>query len=482
MEPPQGALRLREAVAQVAASSTTPLSRAALIERVLAVSPSRSAQVGARILGLVRAQTTLVTLPDGRLAPLGWVLRGVRFRCVPTPRETESGLLPLFPCFVPFLIERREFGEAPALLSTPTLLQDSTGQAIDAEPIDLHGALRQEGALPDSGVPFQAISLRDWFAAEGMAAGDSLLLTVEDPARGVFRVAREPASETDHVAMQQQDELLEAELMRLLDQSRSNQVFLEDIIPAALAGLYDSVRGYPGSHWREVVRRSPRLRLVDDYALARATFLRPIDRLTGYAASPAALRDLEERMDALQADIGRALIELGVDNGAAARSARSSAQAALHASAGQIAAFLQCNPDKDCQRCLAVPSVYLARQEGVALADADAGMLSRFLLSFYPRRVLWHRKTFTRRMLSVLRRFYASLDPAAHPLAPSLPLTLSRLHALADRKIALLSEIDQDGPQSAHLYARLFPDADKDDAGLASLSYAADADIPKDAC
>ncbi len=478
MEPPQGALRLREAVAQVAASLEAPLSRAALIERALALCPSRATQVGARILSLVRAQTTLVPLPDGRLAPLTWVLRGVRFRYAPTPRETESGLLPLFPCFVPFLLESRAVEGLPPRRPTPTLLQEGTGRAIDAEPFDLHGALLQDQALPGSGVQFQALMLRDWFAAHRVAPGDSLLLTVDDPARGVFRVAHEPAARADQAAMEQQDALLEAELVRLLARSRSNQVFLEDIVPAALAGLGEAVRAYPGSHWREVVRRSPRLRLVDDYALARATFLRPIDRLTGYAASPAAQQDLEARMDTLQADARRALAKLGIDSAAPPRSAHPSEQAAaLHASAGQIAAFLQCNPDKDCHRCLAVPSVYLARQEGVSLAEADAAMLSRFLLSFYPRRVLWHRKTFTRRMLSVLRRFYLSLDPAVHPLAPSLPLALSRLHALADRKIALLSEIDQDGPQSAHL----FPEADKEGEEMASLSYPPEADAPKDA-
>jgi hypothetical protein len=97
-------------------------------------------------------------------------------------------------------------------------------------------------------------------------------------------------------------------------------------------------------------------------------------------------------------------------------------------------------------------------------------MLCRFLLSYYPRRVLFNRKAFTARMLTALRHFFEEQAASDHPESAALPAKLSRLHGLVDRKIALLAEVDLTSPSSGRLFARLFPDADKEDAEFITLA------------
>ena len=422
---PPPTLRLRDAVARVAAEMEAPLSRPELIRRVLALHPSQSRRPGDTIMAEVRQLPTLVHLEDDAFAPLAGVLQGVTFRYAPSADEIASGAIARFPCFVPF-------SEAPA----PVLVEEGTGRHVSND-------------------------LRAWFRNCRLEPGDSVVFTVRNATCSVFSVRHERRADADQAALAIQDATLEAILCRLIDKDPSGQPFLEQIIPEALARLHDAARASPGRHWYDVVARSPRLRLVDDYALARATFRRPIDRLLGYCAPPAAHRNLEARIDAFNEDIRRTLVGVPGEPGAARPCGRDEA---LRRSTRQVVSFLARRPDhdEDDYRCLALPSVYLARHEGVALADAEWEMLARFLLSFYPRRVLFTRKAFTARLFSVLRHFFAA--------SPKInPHSLSRLHRLVDRKVALYAELDRNAPEATRLFEKLFPDADRDDAELLSL-------------
>ena len=290
--PPTGVSSLRVAVAQVISALDAPISRADLVQQVLARHPSRSQRPADRVLAEVRQHTDLVRLEDGRFAPPAWILRGVRFRHLPTAMDSANGIVPVFPCFVPFLLERDQAGppHGPML----TLRDDATGEDIPWEPFDLHGSLLLDGP-DDNAIHFQALNLRPWFRRHRFAPGDSLLLTIEDPRSAVFRLAHEAAADADRAAIAIQDATLEAVLTVLVEKNPSEQPFIEEIIPAALARLHEAACRYPGNHWHTVVTRSPRLRAVDDYAIARATFRRPIDRLFGYSGSPASERNLEAR-------------------------------------------------------------------------------------------------------------------------------------------------------------------------------------------
>lgn len=452
--PPHNTLSLRDAVARVVLELDAPVSRAELIRRVLALHPSQSRRPGDAVMAEARQHPALVRLEDDSLVSVAWTLQGVQFRYAPTPAEVASGTLCLFPCFTPFLL-------APQ----PALVDGASGRAIDCRfcgTCDLPTARAQTGTERHS----PAISLGAWLSENGVTAGDSLLFTVSGPRRGEFRVRHERAGDTDGAAVAIQDATLEAALCRLVERDPSGQPFLEQIIPAALARLHDAARAYPGRHWQQVVARSPRLRLVDDYALARATFRRPIDRLLGYCASPAAQKNLEARIDAFNADVERTLKRAPGFASAPSGASPCGRDEALRRSTRQIAAYLARHPsdDDDCYRCLALPSIYLAKHEGVSLAEGEGDMLCRFLLSYYPRRVLFNRKTFTARMLSTLRRFYAE-----SPKRRADPALLSRLHRLVDRKVALFSELDMDAPEAAHMFHKLFPDVDRDDAELLPL-------------
>ena len=467
---PAGVPSLRVAVAQVISVLDAPITRNDLVQQVLALHPSRSQRPADRVLAEVRQHTDLVRLEDGRFAPPSWILRGVRFRYLPTAMDSANGIVPVFPCFVPFLLERDQAG--PPTSPLLTLRDDATGEDIPWEPFDLHGSLLLDG--PDeNAIHFQALNLRPWFRRHRFAPGDSLLLTIDDPRRAVFRLAHEAAADADRAAIAIQDATLEAVLTALVEKNPSEQPFIEEIIPAALARLHEAACRYPGNHWYTVVTRSPRLRAVDDYAIARATFRRPIDRLFGYSGSPASERNLEARVEAFNADQARILSVIrDEDRTDLLRPAPRGTETALRQSMRQIAAFLAHEgPEaatEDRYRCLAVPSVYLAKHEGVSLADADYPMLCRFLLSYYPRRVLFNRKAFTARMLASLRHFY---EQRGVPEQAGLPSRLSRLHGLVDRKIALMGEIDLNSPQSARLFAMLFPDADKEDAEILTLTF-----------
>ncbi len=468
---------LRAAVAQVIADLDAPVARAELVRRVLALHPSRAGRPADLVMAEVRRHTDLVRLEDGRYATPDWVLRGVRFRHVPAPADAANGIVPIFPCFVPFLLERDGPGGSGAGPQGPTLIDDATGEEMAYEMLDLHGSLLTDGP-GDNAIHFQALNLRPWFRRNRFAAGDSLLLTLEDPRRAVFRIGCEAAADTDRAAVAIQDATLEAALVGLVERSASEQPFIEEIIPAALARLHGAARRYPGSHWHTVVTRSPRLRPVDDYGIARATFRRPIDRLLGYTGSAASEKELMARVDAYNADQARILEVTMLEGPETPHTALAGPDAALRRSMGQIAAFLGregAGPSEERLRCLAVPAVYLAKHEGASLAEADYPMLCRFLLSYYPRRVLFNRKAFTARMLAAMRHFF-EVQAADRPEAGALPAKLSRLHGLVDRKIALLAEVDLTSPASGRLFARLFPDADKEDAEIITLALR---DAPK---
>jgi hypothetical protein len=462
---------LRAAVAQVIAALEQPVARAELVSRVLALHPSRAGRPADLVMAEVRRHTDLVRLEDGRYATPDWVLRGVRFRHVPTPVDAANGIVPIFPCFVPFLLERDTLAGSGAGGQKPTLVDDATGAEIAYEMLDLHGSLLTDGP-GDNAIHFQALNLRPWFRQNNFAVGDSLLLTLEEPRRAVFRLSCEAAADTDRAAVAIQDATLEAVLVGLVERSTSEQPFIEEIIPAALARLHEAARRYPGNHWHTVVTRSPRLRAVDDYAVARATFRRPIDRLLGYTGSAASEKELMARVEVYNADQAR-ILEVTMQEGAdAPHTALSGPDIALRRSMRQIAAFLRHEgggPSLERLRSLAAPAVYLAKHEGASLAEADFPMLCRFLLSYYPRRVLFNRKAFTARMLGALRRFF-EVQSADRPEAGALPAKISRLHGLVDRKIALLAEVDLTSPASGRLFTRLFPDADKEDAEVITLA------------
>jgi hypothetical protein len=468
-------LSLREAVAQVIAKLEEPILRQDLVREVLARHPSKAHRPGDLIMAEVRRHTDLVRLEDGRYAPPDWILRGVRFRYVVTSQEAAHGVVAIFPCFVPFLLEQDSIdlsAKSPAMRLI--LIDEATSEEIQSEVMDLHGSLLEDG-FGENAIHFQALNLRSWFRRHQIAAGDSLLITIEDPRQARFRMTMEAAADADHAAIAIQNATLEAVLMSLIERSASDQPFIEEIIPAAYARLHDAARRYPGNHWYRLVSRSARLRPVDDYAIARATFRRPIDRLLGYTGSPASEKELASRIETYNADQARILEMALEDVSTTDLIPASSPDTALRQSMRQIAVFLgqesQEGAGENLYRSLAVPSVYLAKHEGVSLTDADFPMLCRFLLSYYPRRVLFNRKAFTARMLSALRRFYEvqTADDVSEPSA--LPLKLSRLHSLVDRKIALLGEIDMSSPLSGRLFAQLFPDADKEDAEVVTLAF-----------
>ncbi len=433
-------LNLRAALAQLAAALEGPVSRAELIARVLTLHPSRAHHPEDLILAEARQSAEWVRLPDGGFAPLHWTLRGTRFRWTLSESEAASGVLALFPCFLPWAMA------APNAAPRLTVRDETCGAQIAQEEA-------QDGTL----------GLRAWLAAQKAVPGDHLLWTALDPRARLFSVGLERQAETDRAAVAIQDATLEAAMVALVERSASEQPFWEEIVPAALARLHDAACAYPGTHWHALIARSARLRLVDDYAIARATFRRPIDRLLGYAAPPAAIRALEARIGAFNADLRRALAGTGaLALMRPAPGSRVGHEKALARSRHQVANFLGRDDDMsdDCARCLALPSVYLAVHEGVSLAEADWMMLCRFLLSFYPRHVLFNHKRFTARMVAALRRFYTAQAEAGDARAADLPRKLSRLHALVDRKVALSAEVDPDETEGERLTLALFPEGD----------------------
>lgn len=244
-------LTLSQAVEQVLAQVNGPISLDEFARQVLAVRPSRAKNPLSSLRTHLRwdqAGSTLVFLDDQTILPLRIAMRGVRFRIPVSTEEAGRKALIIHPAFDYFL--RR--GIDPAKVQ----LLDQAGHPLPVQVINIQ--VQVQTIFGKHPVEYTAFGLGDWFRANRIRPNDSILVTIEDWEAGCFRLEHEPASRRREKEIERKDRELADLLFTMLEAARYESLYLHRDVLTAHVRLADP-RGYPGSHWIEVVQRDPRM-------------------------------------------------------------------------------------------------------------------------------------------------------------------------------------------------------------------------------
>ena len=266
-----------QSVEKVLAQIDGPITVNEFCERVLTIWPSKAKNPLSAMRSHLRhdhAGKTLVFLDAKTILPLPIVMRGIRFRTPLSRREVKRGALIIHPAFDYFL--RRELDPAAVQLL------DQKGH-----PLPVHLITIREQANTPFGKQTRehaAFDLGGWFRAQRVRRDDSILVTIEDWTNGIFRLEHEPAKRHHKKEIEQQDRELAGLLFDMLEQSRREVVYAYVVVPTAYARL-SAPRGYPGSHWIEVVVRDPRM-MYDGWAIHYSDWRSPLERMI-YEEEPA---------------------------------------------------------------------------------------------------------------------------------------------------------------------------------------------------
>jgi len=313
-----------------------PVEERRILERVLEQRPSSAKNPYATIRERLRwdgLKLGWLRLNRTQLVPLRVALEGLRFRCLPRPRDIEAGLLPLAHLH-PFA------GQRPGSCE----LRGTDGALLAALPA---GAEEDLATLP-------AFNLRAWYVQSGFVPGDSILMRVVRAEPLVVEIEREAREAFRAAAVAAQD----AELIQsIVERVRRAQAALvpcnEILLPIFAAAPWRA--GYPGSPWQHLVLRDGRVHLVDDTFLttqpigalrifgADEVFEPPVEGLYRHANDDALLAEI----DALQRDLRQARqrdAEAGLWSG---QVQRASAFGAAHADPGRQSFFSRLNHDDD---------------------------------------------------------------------------------------------------------------------------------------
>jgi hypothetical protein len=259
-----------QAVEQTLAQIDGPIGTDEFCQRVLAIWPSTAKNPANAMRSHLRqdhAGKTLVFLNAKTILPLPLAMRGVRFRISLDRREVERGALIMRPAFDIFL--RRDIDP------TAVQLLDERGRSLPIHVITLKAQI--DGFFGKETMQIAAFDLGKWFRAQGVRRDDSILVTVEDWTAGRFRLECEPAKRRRKTQIEQQDRELADLLFEMLEAARHESIYAYVAIPTAYARLSDP-RGYPGSHWIEVVHDDPRMR-YDGWAIHYSEWRSPLDRM-----------------------------------------------------------------------------------------------------------------------------------------------------------------------------------------------------------
>lgn len=264
-----------------------PVEERRVLERVLERRPSSAKNPYATIRERLRWDgLTLgwLRLNRSQLVPLRIALQGLRFRCIPRPRDIAAGLLPVAH-LQPFA----------GLRNYECTLRDASGAALPF--VDLDAERGRDAALP-------AFDLRAWYAGSGFEPGDSIIVTIASAEPLVLQVERERRDEFRPAAVAAQDaELVET----IVDRVRRSQAALipcdEVVLPIFATAPWRNA--YPGSPWQHLVVRDGRLQLVDDIFLTsqRIGSLNLFGTDEVFTAGPGADRDYHASDSALLVEI-----------------------------------------------------------------------------------------------------------------------------------------------------------------------------------
>ena len=254
---------LKEVTHQVLEELTEPTSVNDIVQRVLQRYPSTSK----RPTSLVRNQlhsfgmvgVEIVYLDARTIAPLRLAMPGVCFRVPLGADDVQTGLLPVYPGFSPFVTDRF----SRTIVSEHIEVQDENGQVIANGPTAGTAQRQIQPLWPSYGERGNgAFNLRDWLHAHQAQAGDSLLVTLLNwrPAR--LRLEFEPQTAYRAEASAAQNDALADCIQSLLDESYDERIGTDEAILTAYARM-PGARDYPGDHWLPMLFEDPRFLITN---------------------------------------------------------------------------------------------------------------------------------------------------------------------------------------------------------------------------
>lgn len=230
-----------------------PVAERQVMERVLEQRPSTAKNPYATIRERLRWDGPALgwlRLDRSELVPIRVVLQGLRFRCIPTASEVETGLLPLVR-LQPFVGVR---GVVP-------LLHDATGTKL---PIITVQAGMQGFSLKTGGIP--GFELSSWFAATRFTSGDSIIITIVATDPLTLQFVRESAADFRVKDVADQDADLINTIVERVRRSRLPLIPCDELVLPIFARAPWRT-GYPGHPWQHLVMGDGRLQIVNEVFL-----------------------------------------------------------------------------------------------------------------------------------------------------------------------------------------------------------------------
>jgi len=261
---------LSQAVEQALAGVDGPIAVQELSARVLAIRPSKAKNPAASLrnhLGRDHVGKTLVFLDDKTILPMRLAMQGVRFRIPLTPQETSRRVLFIQPGFAYFL----RTGLDPQAVG----LEDEAGCPLPVRPVTVQVKIKDPFGKQE--VEHAAFDLRDWFRARRIWPADTILVTIVDWPAGAFRLEHEPVARRRKAEIERKDQELADLLFAMLEAARNEMLYAHMAIPTAYARLSDP-RGYPGSHWIDVLAHDPRMQ-YDGWAIHYGDWRSPWEQM-----------------------------------------------------------------------------------------------------------------------------------------------------------------------------------------------------------
>lgn len=262
--PKPGQITRSQAVDQVAAQLTGPISFDEFAERVLAIAPSTAKNPRASVRTDIRFNTIergLIFMDNRRswLMPAQVGMRGVRFRHTISQWEAENSVIILDDELLPFLPVRRY--QLEQAVKGELSLRDDTNAPLAFAVMDK----RFDGKDPifgDYSVSRLCLDLQSWFQGKKISEGDSLLFTIEQWKPSIWKIEHEPAAMRNQAAIDQRNEELVDILFEMLESEQNERLYLGDSLLTAMLQLADP-QGYPGDPWTLVVQEDGRMHYSD---------------------------------------------------------------------------------------------------------------------------------------------------------------------------------------------------------------------------
>jgi hypothetical protein len=249
-----------QVIAQVISELNEPISIDTVVDRVLARKPSRAKNARSAVRGDIRLRAYSLGIAFGDsertcIVPVSVGMRGVRFRHVVTDREVSSRELRWNESDTAYIDD--EYW--PLHVSRTDLqLVDAGGGTVPGGPV-IHFETAKT-FLGQQQIQVAGYKLPAFLHQHHVAAGDSLLLTVEqyDPPR--WRIEYEPQAQRDQAAIDRRNRELMDLLYAMLEMAPQERIDTIVSVRSALLQIREP-HGYPGDPWIEVMAADGRMRI-----------------------------------------------------------------------------------------------------------------------------------------------------------------------------------------------------------------------------